>query len=169
MLQRTRVSADVLKTIRQHHERWCGQGYPDSLCKYDIHLQAQIVAIADVFEALTADRPYRRGMHPYHALEMIFLEEDIKFSPKLVCLFRSALLLYFNYPMVRLNTGETGLVIAVPLQLLTRPLVKVLCDKKGMLKNEKLIDLSEELTFSVDKYINTTDIVPMGRTISREN
>ncbi|WP_425805205.1 HD-GYP domain-containing protein [Desulfitobacterium sp. Sab5] len=168
MLQRTRVSEDVLKTIRQHHERWRGQGYPDSLYKYDIHLQAQIVAIADVFEALTADRPYRNGMHPYHALEMIFLEEDINFSSKLVHSFRSALLLYFNYPVVRLNTGEIGLVMAVPLRLLTRPLVKVLYDEKGRgLKNEKLIDLSQELTYFVDKYINTTDIVPMGRIILR--
>jgi len=45
--------------IRHHHERWDGSGYPDGLVGPAIPLGARIVAVADVFDALTSDRPYR--------------------------------------------------------------------------------------------------------------
>lgn len=64
MLQNIGVPPEVLLSIRQHHERWNGQGYPDRLIKRGIYPSAQIVAVADVFDALTADRPYRKGLHP---------------------------------------------------------------------------------------------------------
>jgi HD-GYP domain-containing protein (c-di-GMP phosphodiesterase class II) len=47
--------------IRNHHERWDGTGYPDRLAGDDIPLGAQIVAVADAFDAMTSNRPYRRG------------------------------------------------------------------------------------------------------------
>ncbi|HET9491955.1 MAG TPA: HD-GYP domain-containing protein [Methylomirabilota bacterium] len=48
--------------IRHHHERWDGSGYPDGLAGETIPLGARIVAVADVFDALTSDRPYRRAL-----------------------------------------------------------------------------------------------------------
>ena len=55
--------------IRHHHERWDGSGYPDGLAGDAIPLGARIVAVADVYDALTSDRPYRKALGPGAALE----------------------------------------------------------------------------------------------------
>jgi HAMP domain-containing protein len=54
--------ASVLPMVRQHHERFDGNGYPDGLAKEDISLGARILAVADTYDALISDRPYRSGM-----------------------------------------------------------------------------------------------------------
>lgn len=140
-------SEDVLKIIRQHHERWNGQGYPDSLSGEAISRSAQIVAVADVFDALTADRPYRAGLPPYHALEMILSGVNKNFSPDVVKAFRSSLVLYPENSLIILNTGETGTVIAIPLDLPTRPVVRIISDRKGQpVKKEKIVNLLMDLS-----------------------
>ncbi len=55
----------------QHHEQYGGKGYPQGLSHKDIHLFSRIVGVVDVFDALTADRPYRKAMLPSDALEYI--------------------------------------------------------------------------------------------------
>lgn len=75
--------ADGAQMIRHHHERWDGSGYPDGLAGAAIPLGARIVAVADVFDALTSDRPYRRAMDPKSAIEHLIeqagrtLDEDM--------------------------------------------------------------------------------------------
>lgn len=54
--------APIIPIVRSHHERWDGQGYPDKLAGEDISRLARIVAVADAFDAMTSDRPYRKGM-----------------------------------------------------------------------------------------------------------
>jgi HD-GYP domain-containing protein (c-di-GMP phosphodiesterase class II) len=49
------------KAIRHHHERWDGKGYPEGLANTDIPIEARIFAVADVFDALAHDRPYKKG------------------------------------------------------------------------------------------------------------
>ena len=60
ILQPITFIKDHMYLIRNHHERWDGKGYPDKLAGDDIPLGAQIVAIADAFDAMTSSRPYRR-------------------------------------------------------------------------------------------------------------
>ncbi|HKG25185.1 MAG TPA: HD-GYP domain-containing protein [Thermomicrobiales bacterium] len=57
--------------VRHHHERWDGQGYPDGLAGEAIPLGARILAVADTFDALTSDRPYRRGMETGRATAIL--------------------------------------------------------------------------------------------------
>ena len=58
--------------IRHHHERWNGTGYPDGLAAEDIPLGARIIAVADVYDAMTSDRPYRRALsHEVAVSELI--------------------------------------------------------------------------------------------------
>jgi putative nucleotidyltransferase with HDIG domain len=66
--------------IRSHHERWDGRGYPDKLAGDDIPLGAQIVAVADAFDAMTSSRPYRRGMPPKQAAKEIQKNMGTQFS-----------------------------------------------------------------------------------------
>lgn len=70
-----RASA-IRDIVRHHHERLDGSGYPDGLKGSEISLFARIVAIADVYEAMTADRPYRTAMSPVQALTIMEQEAD---------------------------------------------------------------------------------------------
>ena len=62
MLQGIRPFRDILPAVRHHHEAWDGTGYPDGLSGDGIPRDAQILAVADAFDAMTSDRPYRNGM-----------------------------------------------------------------------------------------------------------
>ena len=66
----------VLPIIRHHHERWDGTGYPDGLRREEIPLLARIVQIADIFDALTTERPYKQAFTPEYALQI--LREEAK-------------------------------------------------------------------------------------------
>ena len=70
-----------------HHERWNGQGYPQGLAGEDIPLSGRIVAIADVFDALTSDRPYHKAWPIERAVELIRHEAGTIFDPELSRLF----------------------------------------------------------------------------------
>lgn len=151
MLRNADVLPSILSTVRQHHERWDGKGYPDGLSGSKIHLDAQIVAVADVYDALTTDRPYRKALPLYHALEMI-LTSGKDFDPKVVEAFRKALMLYPEDSLVTLNTGEVGMVVAVPTNFPTRPLIRLVFDSNGKyLDRETYIDLLYDLTHFIKR------------------
>ena len=79
---------DVATIDRSHHERWDGRGYPDGLAGEAIPLSARILRIADVFDALTTARSYRRQLSPEEALEIMENDEG-SFDPELWAVFRA--------------------------------------------------------------------------------
>jgi diguanylate cyclase (GGDEF)-like protein len=76
-----------LKVVRSHHERWDGTGYPDGLAGRDIPLGARIFAVADTLDAMTSDRPYRRGMRWDAAVAEIERGAGRQFDPQVVHAF----------------------------------------------------------------------------------
>ncbi|MOA17758.1 Cyclic di-GMP phosphodiesterase response regulator RpfG [compost metagenome] len=70
-----------------HHEKWDGSGYPYGLSGTEIPLEARIVAIADVFDALTSERPYKKAWSMEEAVALIRRESGGHFEPRLVELF----------------------------------------------------------------------------------
>ncbi len=74
--------ADALPVIRHHHERWDGTGYPDGLAGTEIALGARIVAVCDAFDAMTTDRPYRKGMSVEDGCEEILRCAGTQFDPE---------------------------------------------------------------------------------------
>ena len=76
--------------IRHHHERWDGKGYPDGLKGDDIPYLARILAIADTFDAITTNRPYRPSSKPEKAVEEIVKNSGTQFDPDLVEVFLKA-------------------------------------------------------------------------------
>ena len=74
---------DIIPLVRGHHERWDGRGYPDRLAGEGIALSARIVCVADVFDALTTDRPYRRAFTVDEALTMMAKDQGTMFDPEL--------------------------------------------------------------------------------------
>ena len=76
---------------RHHHERWDGRGYPDGLSGDDISIWAQVVSVADVYDALTAERVYKKAFSHEKAVQMIHDGECGTFSPKLLKAFDEVL------------------------------------------------------------------------------
>jgi putative nucleotidyltransferase with HDIG domain len=73
--------------VTQHHERWNGGGYPRGLCGEEIYIGARIFAVIDAYDAITSDRPYRKG-RPYEAaLEELQRYTDVQFDPRVVSAF----------------------------------------------------------------------------------
>ena len=79
---------DIRPMVRSHHERWDGRGYPDRLVGEDIPLSARILRVADVFDALTTARSYRRRLTPEEALELM-VEDEGSFDPEIFSIFRA--------------------------------------------------------------------------------
>ncbi len=76
--------SEVIPYIHYHRERWDGQGEPEGLKGYSIPLGSRIIAIADAYCALTADRPYRAALSKQKALEIMSEESEIKWDPVIV-------------------------------------------------------------------------------------
>ena len=74
----------MLPIIAQHHERWDGSGYPQGIAGEEIDPLARIAAVADVFDALTSDRPYRKGLAVAEVVDMIIASSGVGFEPRAV-------------------------------------------------------------------------------------
>ncbi len=79
--------AEAIPVVLQHHERYDGKGYPNGLAGEAISLKARIFALADTFEALTSDRPYRKALHLRRAAQYIKKRAGTEFDPKVVHAF----------------------------------------------------------------------------------
>jgi HD-GYP domain-containing protein (c-di-GMP phosphodiesterase class II) len=75
---------DMLCVVAQHHENFDGSGYPAGLAGDQISLHARIVGVADAYDALTSDRPYRKGVPQERAIEVLKENSGTQFDPKVV-------------------------------------------------------------------------------------
>lgn len=91
MLTAAGASRLEIEIARHHHERWDGGGYPDGLAGTAIPLESRIVAVADVFDALTADRPYKAGLSVAKTLEIMTGDMVDAFDPNLLETFIASL------------------------------------------------------------------------------
>jgi putative nucleotidyltransferase with HDIG domain len=130
----------------QHHERYDGSGYPRKLKKDEIHPFAQLVAVCDVFDALTSNRSYRKPILPHEAMEILFVGSDKQFAKEAVEGLRDTIALYPLGLSVTLNTGESGVVVDYNKGMPSRPIIRVLADENGQrLETPYEIDLSKRL------------------------
>jgi putative nucleotidyltransferase with HDIG domain len=83
LLAQLHVSASVVASVRHHHERWDGSGYPDGLCGEAIPLPARVIALADVYDAMLSDRPYQAARPTATAQAVIAAERGTMFDPAL--------------------------------------------------------------------------------------
>lgn len=81
------MSENIVKIIFHHHERYDGRGYPSGLQEHAIPYVARIVTIADVFDALTSDRPYRKGFDAEKAVKIIRMMGGNVFDPGILDVF----------------------------------------------------------------------------------
>lgn len=91
ILGRIKIFAPILDIVRNHHERFDGQGYPDAISGNDISIGARIVAVADAFDAMTTVRPYRVALSAEAALTEVKRCRGSQFDPEIVDLLEALL------------------------------------------------------------------------------
>lgn len=130
--------------VYQVHERDDKSGYPKSRPGNLIHRYAKIISVADVYSALITNRPYRKALSPYRAMRAIVeLGARKKLDSSVVRAFLQFVCLFPVGSWVKLNTGETGKVIAANENDYTKPVVRVLFGPNGDSAN-RVIDLMRE-------------------------
>jgi HD-GYP domain-containing protein (c-di-GMP phosphodiesterase class II) len=139
-----KVSAHV---AWQHHENYDGTGYPRGLKEHMIHEFARIVSLADVFDALSTDRIYRKRFLPHETIEFIRDKGKSRFDPEFSEIFLQRVAPFPVGTAVLLNTGEKAIVVKIFKDLPARPIVKVIINKDGESIPEPVdIDLKTNLT-----------------------
>lgn len=128
-------SDNICEAILSHHERFNGIGYPQGLKGKAIPLYGRIIAIADVFDAMTNDKSYKKKISPFVAAELIKTMSFEELDPEITSMFLKKLAEFYVGNKVLLSTGEEGEVIYLNKFNLTKPLIKV---------GDKFVDLSVE-------------------------
>lgn len=120
------TDTDVADSVRTHHERYDGSGYPHRLAGHAIPLVGRMLGIIDAYDAMTTPRPYRAALSRYRALRQIYAARDTLFQAEMVEQFQVCLGVYPTGSLVELSTGEIA-VVAVQNQVRRlRPRVVVL-------------------------------------------
>ncbi len=113
----------LAQVVRQAHERWNGQGYPNKLKGRQISEFAQIIGVVDVFDALVSPRDYRRRFFPHEAVRELMVAERTAFPREVIKALVEQLSAYPLGTSVRLTTGEVGTVKHVNTSYPLRPVV----------------------------------------------
>ncbi|QTD40183.1 HD-GYP domain-containing protein [Sporosarcina sp. Te-1] len=147
MLQETPLLRKEMKlAVFQHHERLDGSGYPRGDKSDSITVYSQILAVSDVFHAMTSERIYRSKQSPYKVLEMIKEEEFGKFDIKIVQALESLIGNISIGARVKLSDGEIGEVMFIHRDSPLRPLVK-------KLPSGETVDLAAKRSLSIEKVL----------------
>lgn len=158
---RKTISLPAAHVAFQHHENYDGSGYPRKISKEDIHQYARIAAVADLYDAITSDRPYRPAMLPHEAYEVMVGSRGVKLDPGITDIFLETVALYPVGSMVLLDNGDIGVVIEVYPKLQTRPLVQIIMDKNKRKVSGRCLDLSKELTRFIAKVLEPKEIIKL--------
>ena len=168
---------NILRTVReipitvahiayQHHERVDGKGYPRNLTADKILEFAKVAAVADTFDALVSDRPYRKGMVPHEAYEVMMALADSYVDRDILHLFLTHVAIYPVGAVVQLDNGQHGVVTKVLPRLQTRPQVRLLTDQQGNLLSEQTeIDLTQHLTLMISRVLKEKEVFELGKKV----
>lgn len=162
MKQHARYGFDILRNLHsislivahcafQHHERLDGSGYPRGLVDFEIHPFAKIIGVADVFDAVTSDRVYRRKMLPTDAIEILEAGSGTIFSETVVQAVKRAIVQYPNGMTVKLVDGRRGVVSKQNPKMSARPFVRIIEENNEIVPMTYEINLAEEILVEIEK------------------
>lgn len=150
-LQDTDIAQPLIQAISEHHERLDGLGYPKGKPDKDISHAGRMLAIADMYDALTADRVYKAGMSSQKAFSILMNEAPTRLDISLVQQFIKCLGVYPVGSLVLLSNERLAMVIEQNDSPLT-PVVKVFYSvKQGHYLTPKDVDLSSDKTLTISK------------------
>ena len=126
MIKDSPLIADVVKlAVLQHHGRMDGTGYPETMRNKKMHLFSKIIAVADVFHAMTSERIYRKKQSPFKVIEMILHDSFGKFDIRVVRTLMEGIANFSVGSNVVLNNGIAAEIIFSDARSQIRPMVKV--------------------------------------------
>lgn len=150
-LQDTNIAQPLIQAISEHHERLDGLGYPKGKPGKDISYAGRMLAIADMYDALTADRVYKAGMSSQKAFSILMNEAPTRLDISLVQQFIKCLGVYPVGSLVLLSNERLAMVIEQNDSPFT-PVVKVFYSvKQGHYLTPKDVDLSSDKTLTISK------------------
>lgn len=129
------IDIRIKYAVLMHHERCDGSGYPNGFVADQINDFAKIVAIADVYDAMTSNRRYRNAICPFDVVENFERDGFLKFDPGYLMTFMERTVQSYIHNIVRLNDGREGEVVMINKLALARPVIRI---------GSSFIDLSRE-------------------------
>jgi putative nucleotidyltransferase with HDIG domain len=134
-----------VQMVGQHHERYGGHGYLKGLRGEQLSLFGQIATIVDVYDAITSDRVYRRGVLPHEAVKRMFEWSPRDFDRSLLENFIKCFGIYPVGSLVEVNHSEVGIVVAANREKALKPNVLLIMKKGGeKYSPSRMVELSEK-------------------------
>jgi len=127
-----------------HHERCDGSGYPNGFRADQIERMSKIVAIADVYDAMTSNRTYRGPICPFEVVSNFERDGFLKFDPGYLMIFLERIVESYLHNLVRLNDGREGEVVMINKLSLSRPVIRC---------GDEFVDLSKEPKLSIESVL----------------
>ena len=150
--QRKSLPTTVAHVALAHHEKLDGSGYPLNLKGEQIPEYSRIVAIADIYDAITSDRPYREAFLPHEAYNIMMEMSGPQLDPIILASFFQLICIYPIGSVVELDTGEFAVVTGVYVGMPFRPRLKVFTNVSGeKITNPWDLDLTANLTLTVKR------------------
>lgn len=134
---------DVKFGVLQHHERIDGSGYPQGLGQNKIHRYAKVIAVADIYDAMTTERVYRRKLTPFCVAETIAQQMYRQLDPEVCLPFLKDIKTNLSNSIVLLNNGQKGEVVYIHTDSLERPMVRLADGTFLNLDENKEIEITE--------------------------
>jgi len=138
------VDIRVKYAALMHHERCDGTGYPNGFRAEQIEEFAKIIAIADVYDAMTSNRRYRSAICPFDVVENFERDGFLKYDPKYLMIFMERIVESYLHNIVRLSDGREGEVVMINKLSLSKPVVRV---------GSMFVDLAKEHTLVIAEII----------------
>lgn len=148
--------------VESHHEKYDGSGYPHGLAGEEIPLHGRILALADVYDALTSNRPYREAWDPGDVINYMMSCANTHFDCNLLQTFVSILSAYPVGTVVLLSNGWMGVVSKNSKGYATRPVV---CVASPAEERGRLVDLANDpdfLSVTIQSTLTSCDMLPEG-------
>ncbi|MGI6778647.1 MAG: HD-GYP domain-containing protein [Acetivibrionales bacterium] len=137
------IHESVLKGILMHHEREDGSGYPIGIKGENIHEFAKIIAVADIYDAMTSPKIYRRKKTPFEVFEIMENHSFGVLDTRVRTVFIENIANYYIGEKVKMNTGETGEIVFINSRHISQPVVRIGNDyiDLSFKKNYKIVEM----------------------------
>lgn len=159
------ISLKAIHMAFQHQEKPDGTGYPRQLRGKEIHEYAKIAAVADVYDAVTSDRPYHRGLFPHEAAMLLAEGMGKQFDADVLTAFLARVAIYSIGSVVELSTGEIGVVTNVSLGMQNRPTIRLMLDKNRQPLEKKItVELHKHSAVEIKCVLGEEAVVELNKT-----
>jgi HD-GYP domain-containing protein (c-di-GMP phosphodiesterase class II) len=146
---------EIALVALQHHEHWDGRGYPRSIKGEDITLFARVVAVADAYEAMVSERPYRNSIIGYNAMKTVLSDNGKHFDPQVLKAFLESMGIFPIGSVVQLNNSSIGRVSENHTEAPLRPKIELLIDEFGnQIEGSEIVDLLNKKSLFIVKAID---------------